>query len=356
MATETEKPDRTMRTLWIGAAGAGLATLAGMFGFHDGSVWRMPQALERQVKLSLQAAGFSGVDVEMRGQRAVLRGIVENDEARAAAERAALQAAGHGGPWSGGVTGVDASGVTVGAFERPFFWSAQRDGVRIVLSGAAPSETARADLVAVATAKFPNLEAVDAMHVAGGAPSVSFTDVAREMLRDLGRLRSGEARIIGDRVVLIGDGSFETVSQLQRAYEVQPAPFKGRVVATVDGLDLARPDLQGLNLRNPDAATCTQAFERMLEGVAIQFTRTGGIDAASIPVLEALAGVALRCDRHAIIVMAPGAGGAEQSRSRAQAVVSYFASQGVLRSSLHGEAGAGARMEVLVTDAQQEPG
>lgn len=98
-------------TLYIAAGGAALAALAGMLGPHDASVWRMPSVLEAEVEDALVDAGFYHLDVEMRGQSAVLTGLVDSPEAVALAQRTALTAAGSGGLWGGGVTDVDVSGV-----------------------------------------------------------------------------------------------------------------------------------------------------------------------------------------------------------------------------------------------------
>ncbi|MEZ6022898.1 MAG: hypothetical protein R3C16_05675 [Hyphomonadaceae bacterium] len=85
-----------------------------MLGFHDASLWRMPAALEERTATALQTAGFAGLEVDMHGQRAALSGIVESEDDIAAAAQVALTSAGGGGPWAGGVTSVDTSGVAVG--------------------------------------------------------------------------------------------------------------------------------------------------------------------------------------------------------------------------------------------------
>ncbi|MBK6705620.1 MAG: hypothetical protein IPG56_18880 [Caulobacteraceae bacterium] len=56
--------------------------------------------------------------------------------------------------WSGGVTSVNTADFTLGTIERPFAWSVRREASRVVLSGAAPSENARADLMTAAPQAF----------------------------------------------------------------------------------------------------------------------------------------------------------------------------------------------------------
>jgi OOP family OmpA-OmpF porin len=293
------------------------------------------------VATSLSAAGHPGLDVEMRGQRAVLRGIVEDEADVAGAREAALTAAGAGGAWAGGVTSVDSEGVSAGAFDRPYRWSAQRAESRIVLSGAAPSENARSRLMATATQAFLNAETVDEMHVAGGAPSARFTDIAESAVRLLARMNTGEARIVDHQVVFIGDGNQAAVDALRNQFADPPAPFRSRLAVTIDGLDVEHPELQGLNLAAGDAETCERAFDRMMERNVINFAAgSSAIDPSSRAVLDALASVALRCDRFSIEVAGhtDNQGGRELnmdlSRQRADAVAVYLSGQGVARSRL----------------------
>jgi len=339
MSTDEDQPRRTL--LWTGIVGAGIAVLLGMLAPHNGAVWKAPSVLRERVAVALTAAGYPGLDIEMSGQHARLRGIVENEEDIAAAQQAALRAAGPGGPWAGGITGVDVSGVAVGAFDRPYAWSARRADDRVTLSGAAPSEEARADLLAAVGQAFPNAEAVDQMHVAGGAASPLFTDIARDAVRLLAGLRNGEARIVDSQIVFIGDGDQAGVDAIRNRFAEPPAPFRSRIAVTIDGLDVEHPELQGLNLASGDAGACESAFDRLMESNVINFAPgSAAIDPSSRRILNALASVALRCDRFSIEVAGhtDNQGGRELnmelSRARADAVAAYLAGQGVARARL----------------------
>lgn len=336
-----EDRPRRVSLLHVGAIGAALAALAGIFGAHGGSVWGMPRALNERVETALQAAGYGGLELNMAGQRAVLRGIVETEEGAEGARRAALGAAGAGGAWAGGVTSVDVSGVEVGRYERPYLWSARREANRVVLSGAVPSQGAHVDLMAAAGAAFPNAETVDEMHVAGGAASPRFAELARGAVRALARLRSGQARIADSQIVFIGDGDQASVDALRAAFVNPPAPYRARLDVTIDGLDVAHPELQGLNLQSGDAETCATAFARLMERNVINFAPgSAAIDPSSRDLLDSLASVALRCDRFTIEVAGHTdiQGGRELnmelSLRRAETVASYLASQGVARTRL----------------------
>jgi OOP family OmpA-OmpF porin len=330
------------RTLALaGLAGAGVATFLGLFWPHDAALWRVESVLKQRVSTALSAEGFPGLDVQIEGQRAILRGIVEDEADIVAARDAALTAAGAGGLWSGGVTSVNTAGVRVGAFERPYAWSVRREENRVVLSGPVPSENARAELMAAAAQAFQNADAVDDMHVAGGAASPLFSDVAERALRAVAQLTTGEARIVDNQIVVIGDGGQQGVTAVREALADPPAPFRSRLAVTVDGLDVDHPELQGLNLNDGDAETCERAFDRLMERNVITFAEgSAGLAPASRGVLNALASIALRCDRFSIEVAGhtDNQGGhdlnMELSRRRADAVAAYLAGQGVARARL----------------------
>ena len=340
MIAPEDEPRRPI-ALWVGLIGAAVSAVAGMGGLHDASVWRLPAALETRVEQALLSVGQGGLEVEMDGQRARLRGLAADERALATAQRAALTAAGAGGAWAGGVTSVDTSGVAIGRVDAPFTWGVRREARSVVLYGAAPSETTRAHLAAVAGAAFPNAEIVNEMHVAGGAASPRFAAVARAAIRGLGRLTSGEARIVNEQIVFIGDGRSVGVEALRSAFANPPAPYRARFDVTVDGLDLQHPELQGLNLQAGDADTCAAAFDRLMERNVINFASgSAAIDPSSRAILDALASVALRCDRFSIEVaghtdnQGDHAANMALSAQRAEAVADYLASQGVARPRL----------------------
>ncbi len=341
MIADVDPATRRRLMLPTGLFGALVLALAGMFAPHDGSWLRVPAGLKERVATALSAEGFTGLDVEMNGQRAILRGIVEDESDISTARHAALTAAGAGGMWAGGVTSVNTAGVRVGTFERPFAWRVKRDGARVVLSGAVPSENTRVDLMAAAAQAFPNAETVDDMHVAGGAASPLFSDMARAAVRAVSQLNTGEARIVDGQIVVIGDGGQQGVDAVRDALETPPPPFRSRLAVTIDGLDVEHPELQGLNLNDGDAGACEQAFDRLMERNVITFAEgSAAIAPASRGVLNALASVALRCDRFSIEVAGhtDNQGGRdlnmELSRRRADAVASYLAGQGVARARL----------------------
>ncbi len=325
----------------LGLVGGALAILLGMFAPQGSAFWRIPERLQAEASAALLATGHRGAEVAMDGQHALLSGILADEAEQAGAVRAVLGSAGAGGPWAGGVTGVDASGLSIGAVERPYNWSARLEETRVVLAGAAPTEAAAVALAGAAARTFPNREIVNQMHVAGGAPSPDFREVARLAIERLGGLSRGEARIVDAQIVFIGDGGQRGVDALKRAFAAPPAPFRARVDVTIEGLDPEHPELQGLDLARGDAGDCTQAFARVMEQNVINFaTGSAAIDPSSRHILDTLVSVAVRCDRFSIEVAGytdnEGARAAnmELSSARADAVADYLAMHGVARERL----------------------
>lgn len=334
--------DRARPFLWVGAAGAALCALFGIFGVHDGSILRAPRVLEARVESALAEAGYPGLDVTMGGQTARLAGYVRAEEDLSRAAKTALTAAGPGGPWAGGVVKVDAKDLAVGPFEAPFAWRAVRAGKELRLSGAAPSEGARRLLLTRARAAFPNAEVIDDMHVAGGAPTADWREVAAAALARLANLDGGQVRLSDRLIVFIGEGRPEAVAALRAAYEPAPAPYRVRLEVGEAGAGLGIPELEDADLSKGDPAECERAFAILMNANVINFaTGSAAIDESSLVLVRNLGAVALRCDGSAIEVSGhTDDQGARElnlalSQARADAVVKALVEQGVAADRLH---------------------
>jgi OOP family OmpA-OmpF porin len=325
-----------------GLIAAVVIALFGILGPHGGSVWQLPNGLQRSVEAALARANVGGVEVSMEGQTAVLAGIVQDNATIWRAQRATLVAAGSGGPWAGGVTVIDIRDVKVGTIERPFNWRIARQDNQVTLSGAAPSDGARAALLERARSAFPNAQIIDQMHVAGGAPSGPWRLLALDAISQLALLTSGEARFTGARLVVLGSGPREAVDRVRRHYdEAAPQPYRARADITVSGEPLAIPELSDLDLTSGRAEVCGQAFTRLMAHNVINFASgSADLDRDSLQLLDRLASVALRCDRYEIEVAGhtdnQGDRGAnlDLSRRRAETVVNYLADLNVARERL----------------------
>ena len=86
---------------------------------------------------------------------------------------------------------------------KPFTWSAERDVVRLTLSGNAPLPLVKGRLVEAAKAALGNVEVADQMGLARGAPP-RFDAAALLLLDQIGKLKEGKLAIADDKVSLSG--------------------------------------------------------------------------------------------------------------------------------------------------------
>jgi OOP family OmpA-OmpF porin len=329
--------------LWFGLIGAGLVALIGVFGVHDSSARGVERSLQAAVTEALANEGYGFASAEMDGQRAILSGAAPDEATRQYVIATALGAAGPGGRWAGGVTSVDDSNLVIGAPISPYFWEAERQGDSVVLRGYAPTTRIREEIVQRARRAFNRGEVTDQMEIGPGAPEISlWADVAGDGLEQLALLSRGQVRLVDDQLVVIGDGDDGAVAQVRAFYEPGLlAPYRARVDLTAAGQGLDIPELGGLDLAAGDADTCTEAFSRIMQRNVINFASgQATIEAQSLPLLDNLARVAVRCDQSAIEVSGhtDNLGTRELnmslSQARAQAVVDYLAAQGVRRNRL----------------------
>ena len=125
--------------LWL--SGAALLSLWAvlLLGSHFQSPRGTQLVLQARVQRALDGAGLEFAHAAMRGQTALLTGSAPNALARMKAERVALTAAGPGGAWNGAVARVRST-MTLAYTDAPPLWRAVRDGHRLTLSGAVPSQ------------------------------------------------------------------------------------------------------------------------------------------------------------------------------------------------------------------------
>jgi OmpA-OmpF porin, OOP family len=86
---------------------------------------------------------------------------------------------------------------------KPFVWSAERDVVRVTLTGSAPLPAVKGRLVDAAKAALGNVEVADQMGLARGAPP-RFENAAILLLDQIARLKDGKITITDTRVQLAG--------------------------------------------------------------------------------------------------------------------------------------------------------
>jgi OOP family OmpA-OmpF porin len=86
---------------------------------------------------------------------------------------------------------------------RPFVWSAERDVVRVTLTGSAPLPVSKGRLLEAARAGLGGVEVVDQMNLARGAPP-RFDNAALLLIGQIGKLKDGKITISDTKVSLSG--------------------------------------------------------------------------------------------------------------------------------------------------------
>lgn len=322
---------------WLGCGIAAFALAAAMFGPHALSLSGIEAQLKTSVERALVKNGVAEISVEMDGQTAVLSGGVASSSEQLRVEEIALTSAGPGGAYMGGVTGVDNQTI-VGTRVSPFSWSAEKTAAGVTLSGHVPSERSRNRLLEAARAPFSGLTVTDRMTVALGAPSPVWDDIALDALRQLGKLKRGKARLVDNRLAIIGEGEQASVADVGAYYDKPlAAPYVLAVKdLTVEGQSLGIREIEGLNLSEASAETCQNAFRLLMRSNVIEFeTGSATIDPSSRQLLDNLATVARRCDSYSIAIaghtdnVGDPALNMSLSQTRAQSVRDYLVERGV---------------------------
>jgi OOP family OmpA-OmpF porin len=91
----------------------------------------------------------------------------------------------------------------LGPEAKPFVWSAERDVVRVTLSGSSPLPASKGKLVEAARASLGGTEVVDQMNLSRGAPP-RFDNVALLLLDQIGKLKDGKITLTDTKISLSG--------------------------------------------------------------------------------------------------------------------------------------------------------
>ena len=86
---------------------------------------------------------------------------------------------------------------------KPFVWSAERDVVRVTLSGSSPLPASKSKLTEAARASLGGTEVVDRMNLSRGAPP-RFDNAALLLLDQIGKLKDGKITLSDTKVSLSG--------------------------------------------------------------------------------------------------------------------------------------------------------
>jgi OOP family OmpA-OmpF porin len=225
------------------------------------------------------------------------------------------------------------------------FKLAKADG-KVVLSGYAPDDKSKQDLIAAAKAAFFDDAVDDQLKTGKGAPA-NFVAALKGLFPALARLASGGVSL-SDATMSI-DG--------QAIYPKAAEQIKAALASGASGFKIATADI-GVKPPGPALATnaCQPAFEGLLEKGHVQFeTGSATLSKQSQALLDHLIDVAQRC-RDANVEVAghtDSVGAAESnlelSKRRAQSVVDYISEAGVDTSRIS-SAGYGQDKPVASND------
>lgn len=323
-----------------GAFCAGLAGLLALilftvFGEHPLSPKAVQDLLRVKIEAALEAQDLDFVTVTMRGQTAVLTGAAPDAARRAAAERAALLAAGPGGPWRGGVARVR-NDLSLVDPEGLFAWRAVWREGRLRLEGSVPDAESQAALRDRAEALFPGA-AQDASATASGAPGgAGWRKLALASLHHLARLSQGEARMVDGRLFLLGEGDERALEAARRFARSAAAPFEVTVDVVETGALVSLDGGGAVELGAPSASLCARLLREAAFAHPLEFEpRAAVLSRTGRARLEAVARLARRCDGHGLVITGRARAPATPlGRGRGQALAKAFALAGVRRDRL----------------------
>lgn len=242
-----------------------------------------------------------------------------------------------------------------GPTQSPYTWSARRDATGLTLAGYIPAESLRAGIVAQARSLFPNVNVVDQLQLALGAPN-GFADGVKAALTQLARLASGSATLTNTALNVTGEAAQAAAAEQLRGALASALPpgFTGQANVTVKAppppppapppapqpSGIIVPSLPPVVL-SAVARQCQDRFSQMLASEKIQFASgSADIQEASNALLRALAEEAKRCPAARIDVEghtdSDGAPDANRllSERRATAVVVRMVDFGIERHRL----------------------
>lgn len=264
----------------------------------------IPAKLEIAAQEALDRNGISWASVKADGQAIILTGAAPSESARKLAINVVKGAVGPGGFLAGGVTTVRDKTTKGKTAMAPLRWMAtRRDDGTLVLSGLAPSVVRRGALVSDAQALVP-LPVVDSMRPEANAPNVDWLPAARLGLKLIAQMPDGEAEITGQRLVVRGTAPNDAFMQAALSQLRQlPEPFTGESAITTR---MQISELNGAVLAAAERSqtNCQDAFTRIMAQNTINFeSGAAALSGDNKSVLDKVAYVSKRCSHFRIDVL-----------------------------------------------------
>jgi OmpA-OmpF porin, OOP family len=176
-----------------------LAALAGMM-FVGGVPEKIQNDLRTRAEGELASGGFGWAKTVFSGRDAVIQGDAadDTDQKRAAGVVRSVP----------GVRVVDDQSKLLQE-EKNYLWSADLRGNKLQLSGFAPTQKARSEIVSVARATFPGREVVDGMRLARGVPAKedAWLGWIAYGMKQLAGLKSGQVALENANLTVEGEAN-----------------------------------------------------------------------------------------------------------------------------------------------------
>ncbi|MCB1500556.1 MAG: OmpA family protein [Bauldia sp.] len=201
----------------------------------------------------------------------------------------------------------------------------------VLLTGFAPDEGGKAELVTAAEAAFGGQKVTDKLGFGSGAPN-NYIEAATTAMTAVARLMGGQAEMVDTRIKVRGEAHFtRAMKEIETAVR-ESIPDGYSLDLTIMTRQIGQPldPVQCRDRLDADAKTGRIEFE------GAQAALTG----PSLPLLDRVAGTMLRCGETAIEVAAhadsdgSAAKNLELTQARAEVVVDYLVDAGVKRERL----------------------
>lgn len=319
-----------VRRLYVIAAAVWIAFAALVITVGPFSANSIENRLQRNAQMALQDRGLDWVQVEMRGQRAVLTGAAPSDDARADAMAVALASTWSGGVVAGGTTGV-VDDMTNARLERSFAFRADMAvRGRVLIRGDATDAAARDGIARYAASSFASGADTDLTLVPGGGQSAEWEEAAKRLLGQLARLERGSIYLEGQQAALVGEaGNPQVAATAVAALANLPAPYRAASVITPSGAPA--------ETFVPDEAACRAVVRAAHGSDALRFDREAATPSPLTDVaLRRVARMFAACPEtmRLVIGIAVAEGGDTLAADRLEAVRTRMMENGVSEARL----------------------
>lgn len=215
----------------------GLAILGALaIGVGPFSVGALEARLAANAERALVQRGHDWAMVRFDGQRAIVTGAAPSDTARADALATVAASTWSGGRVAGGVTVVTDETVAARLQQGFVFRADMAVNGRVLIRGDATDAPAREAIARYASTTFPNGADTDLTLVPGGGGAPDWEAAAQRLLGQLARLERGAVVLQGETGALVGDAANPQIAQsVATALSTMPGSYSAAWIVTPAG-------------------------------------------------------------------------------------------------------------------------